>query len=319
MSFDVSALQNHVKKNAKQIIARQLIAAPTAAIIQAGGTVLTEVKSSQEIGTLETDAVFQDGSGCGFTPQGSTRFSTRSVTVGKIKVEEALCLSDLEAKYTQEMLSAGARYDDPSDFDFNEWWINRKIQHTGIALEKAIWQGDRATVDGQLNKFDGFRKLLSGAAGVVQANDAAFVEGGAALTEITASNIIKAMDALFLATPEEILNAEDMTFFVGSHWFRLLKLAIRNSNYFHFDPDKNRDVVYLPGSDIRIQRVNGLNGVNHIFGLRLSNMVIGTDLLDDITNVKVYFDETEELVCYSNKFKYGVNVGFTEEVVEFKL
>jgi hypothetical protein len=319
MSFNVAALANYVKQNAKTIIAKQLVAAQTADIIAKGGTVKTEVKSSEQIGQLDTDAVFQDGAGCGFNPSGSTTFSQRLISAAKIKVEEALCLADLEAKYTQEMLSAGARYDDPSDFDFNQFWIDRKIQKTGIALEDAIWQGDTASGNGQLNRFDGLIKLLDDQAGVVQANVAGFVEGGAALVAMDVTNILKAMDALYKATPEAIISAPDMTYFIGTHWFRLLKLAIRNSNYYHFEPSKDRDVVYVPGTEIKIQRVNGLNSKNFIFGMRVANMVAGTDLLDDFTNVKVWFDENTELVKYSNKFKYGVNVGFTDEVVEFQI
>ncbi|RYZ36291.1 MAG: hypothetical protein EOP49_32740 [Sphingobacteriales bacterium] len=319
MAFNHADLAAYVKQNAKTLIAKQLTTAQTADIIARGGMVLTEVKTSEKIGQMETDAILQDGAGCGFTPSGTTRFSEREVTVGKIKVEEALCLADLEAKYTQELLSAGARYDDPSDFDFNQFWIDRKIAQTGNAVEKLIWQGDKQSLDGQLNRIDGLIKLLSGTAGVVQANHADYVEGGAALAKIDATNIMKAMDAIFLATPEEIIDGADMTYFIGSHWFRFLKLAIRNSNYFHYDPQKDRNIIYVPGSEMKIQRVNGLNGKNHIFGIRLSNIVAGTDLLDDFTNIKVWFDENTELVKYSNKFKYGLNVGFTEEVVEFSI
>lgn len=319
MAFDVSGLAAYVKQDAKKIIAKQLLAAQTAEIIAKGGTVLTEVKSSEKIGNLETDAVIQDGAGCGFNASGATTFSDREITADKMKVEESLCLADLEGKYTQALLSAGVNYDDPADFDFNQYWIDRKLAKTGIAIEKLIWQGDKASGDATLNRINGYIKLLSGAAGVIQANDAAFVEGGVALATVTKANILKVLDALYNATPEEILSAPDLTFFIGSHWFRLAKLALRDANLYHFVPGSDPNVIIVPGTDLKLQRVNGLNGKNNIFGMRLSNMIAATDLLNDFTEVKVWQDPNTGLVNYSNKFKYGVNVGFASEVVEFKL
>lgn len=319
MAFDVTGLTNYVKENAKTIIAKQLTTAQTAEIIAKGGTVLTEVKSSEKIGSLETDAVFQDGAGCGFNASGSTKFSQRLITAAKIKVEEALCLPDLEAKYTQAMLTAGVRYDSPGDFDFNQFWIDRKIAQTAIALENAIWQGDTASADAQLQRFDGLVKLLHAVAGVTQANTNGHVPGGAALVAVDGTNIMKVFDAFFDAVPDAIADKPDLTVFVPNKWFKLLKLAIRNSNYFHYDVTKDLNTIYCPGSDLKIVRVSGLAGIEKAFATTVSNMVAATDLLDDQTNVKVYYDENTELVKYSNKFKYGVNVGFLEEVVEFAI
>ncbi len=51
---------------------------------------MVETSELSELCTLYRDAIFQDGSSCGFNASGTTSFTQRTVTVGKIKVNEAL-------------------------------------------------------------------------------------------------------------------------------------------------------------------------------------------------------------------------------------
>ena len=106
MGFDVSALANYTKENEALLVTSSVLGAKTAALIRSAGNVMVGVKSSEKINIMETDAIFQDGASCGFNASGSTTFTQRTVTPGKIKVNEALCPKDLEAKYESEKKEA---------------------------------------------------------------------------------------------------------------------------------------------------------------------------------------------------------------------
>ena len=104
MGFVVSSLANYTEENATQLVASSVLGAKTISLIKDQGNVMLGVKSAETVNIMDTDAFFQDGSSCGFNASGSTTFSQRTVTPGKIKLNEALCPKDLEAKYLQKAL-----------------------------------------------------------------------------------------------------------------------------------------------------------------------------------------------------------------------
>ncbi len=85
MGFDVSALANYTKENEALLVTSSVLGAKTASLIKSAGNVMVGVKSSEKINIMETDAIFQDGASCGFNASGSTTFTQRTVTPGKIK------------------------------------------------------------------------------------------------------------------------------------------------------------------------------------------------------------------------------------------
>lgn len=102
MAFVVSTLTDYAKENEALLVTSSVLGSKTATLIKSQGNVLVGVKSSEKIGIMDTDAFFQDDSDCGFNASGTTTFTQRSVTVGKIKVQEALCPKGLESKYLQK-------------------------------------------------------------------------------------------------------------------------------------------------------------------------------------------------------------------------
>jgi hypothetical protein len=157
MSLDLSALANYVEQNEQQLTAAAVFSAKTASLVEAKGNVQVGIKSAETINILSTDAVFQSGGTCGFNASGTTAISQRQLSVGKIKVQESICPKTFEAKYTQKALKQGSSYDYMA---FADDYTKQKVQKIGAALETALWQGDTASVNGQLNKFDGYIKIV---------------------------------------------------------------------------------------------------------------------------------------------------------------
>ena len=90
MSFNVSALSNYTIENQDQLVSAAVLGAKTATLIKTQGNVMVGVKSAEKINIMDTDAVFQAGGTCGFNASGTTTFTQRTVTIGKIKVNESL-------------------------------------------------------------------------------------------------------------------------------------------------------------------------------------------------------------------------------------
>ena len=316
MALNLSGLSAYTKQLVKPLLTSAVFEAKTQQLIMQNGIVLTGVKSSAAIPLMDTDAVFGTQS-CSFDASGTTTFSQRTVTVGKIKVEEKICPKDLEAYFTQEALRAGSTYEDFGNADFQSAFLAKKNARIAAQLETAIWQGDTSSGTANLNKFDGLVKLID-AGSPVDANVSGYT-GVATIATITQSNVIAATEGIYKAIPVEVLRKGDVKIFVGFDWFRLLIMAYRALNLCSYKPqDSGAASFILPGTDIEVVSVNGLNGTGDAYAISLSNIVMGVDLEDEETNYKMWYSEDNNDVRFRAEWKLGVNVAYTAECVKFK-
>jgi len=314
MSFSVGTLANYTKENEKLLVVSSVLGSKTATLIKEAGTVLVGVKSSETINIMETDAVFQDGSSCGFNASGLTSFTQRAVTVGKIKVNEALCMKDLESKYLQKALPAGSSYD---TMVFAEEFTNRKAEKIASQLEKALWQGDTGSVDVNLNKFTGLLSLITSAGGtVVNANSVPY--HGSVETAITDANVVSIFDSIYKAIPAEVVDKDDIAIFCGMDTFRTYTVKLKTSNLFHYKYDEAANgQFFLPGTNVKVIAVQGLNGTNDIVASRVSNFYIGTDLLDEQEKFELFYAAEAMQMRFVAEFKFGIQLAFPTEIVKF--
>jgi len=314
MAFSVGTLAAYTKENEALLVASSVLGSKTASLIKDQGNVMVGVKSSETINIMDTDAIFQDGSSCGFTASGTTSFTQRTVTVGKIKVNEALCLKDLEAKYLQKALPAGSSYD---SMVYSEEYSNRKAEKIASQLEKSLWQGDILSVDVNLNKFAGILGLITAAGGsVVDANTVP--NHGSVETAITGGNVIAIFDSIYKAIPAQVVDKDDMAIFCGMDVFRTYTVALKTANQFHYTVDQKANGEFvLPGTTIKVIAVQGLNGTNKIVASRISNFFLGTDLLNEEERFEIFFAKEADQVRYVAEFKLGTNFAFPDEITKF--
>ena len=311
MAFDVSALANYTKENEALLVTSSVLGSKTASLIKSQGNVMVGVKSAETINIMDTDAIFQAGGSCGFNASGSTTFTQRTVTVGKIKVNESLCPKDLEAKYLQKALPEGSRYD---SIAFASDYTDKKAARIASQLETAIWQGSTGSANVNLNKFQGLVTLISTSA--VEANNTTYY--GTPATSITAANVVAIFDALYKAIPATVVAKDDMTIWCGQDVFRTYTIALKNANMFNYAFDGKADSeFYLPGTPIKVIATPGLNGVTKIYAIRLSNMFLGTDLLNEEERFELFYAKEADQVRFVSEFKMGVNVAFLDEIASF--
>lgn len=317
MAYSFSGLVAYVEQNERLLVASSVLGAKTQQLIQQSGNVMVGVKSKETINIMDTDAIFQAGGTCGFLTSGTTTFSQREVEVGKFKVNEAICPKDLEAYYTQKALPNGSRYDSTA---FAEEYTSRKAAKIAAQLEKAIWQGDKTSVDVNLNKFDGIIELVKDAgASVINANSVAYY--GSVETAINNTTVVNVFDAVYKAIPAEIIDKDDVKIFCGMDVFRTLTVKIKNENYFHYQTEaRPQTSFFLPGTTIEVVGTPGLNGTNKIYAMRVSNLFLGVDLLNEGTDRwELFYAREADQVRFVSEFKMGVNFAFPTEVVKFEI
>jgi len=311
MAFNVTGLTNYVNEQNTDILVKSLFGSKTASMLQAAGQVQVGVKSAEALNILSSDVYFQ-ADGCGYTASGNTTFSQRTITVGKIKVEETLCPKTLEAKWMQTQIAAGS----PTAVPFEQAISESKASVIAKQLEVAMWQGDTATsnTNPNTNKFDGFNKIID-------AVSASTIAGNVdSVTSITASNIDNILDGIYSVIPADIATSDDLICWVGVDTYKKMLVNLKNANLFHYVPDAGTamEMIY-PGTNMKVVAVGGLDGTNRLFAGRLSNFFVGTDLANEEEELKYWYSQDNDEVRFRMTCKYGVQVAFPDQIVRFVL
>jgi hypothetical protein len=310
MAFNVTGLTDYTNQQSTDLVLKSLFGSKTAAVLQAAGQVQVGVKSAEALNILTGDVYFQ-ADGCGYTASGNTTFTQRNITVGKIKVEETLCPKTLEAKWMQTQIAAGS----PEAVPFEEQIGNDKATRIAKLLEVAMWQGDTATsnTNPNTNRFDGFNKIIDAAS-------ASTVDGNtSSATAITTSNVETLVDDIYNALPADIADADDLVLFVGIDTFKKYSTALRASNLFHYAADSEGMEMMIPATNLKMIAVGGLDGTDRMFAARMSNFFVGTDLANEEEEYRFWYSQDNDEVRFRATMKYGVQIAFPEQLVEFTL
>src|SRR5690606_30802391 len=206
-------------------------------------------------------------------------------------------------------------YEDFGNAEFQKAYLDRKNMKIAAQLETAIWQGDTASGNANLNKFDGLIKLIA-AGSPVDANVSGYT-GIAPITTIGPTNVIAAIKGMKNAIPAALKGATDVVIFCGYDVYDMYVDAGIAANLFHynFNDKSNYGGLTVPGTGIKLEAVHGLDGTGKLYATRLSNIVEAVDLQGEEENYKMWYSEDNNDVRFRAEWKYGVNVAYTTEVV----
>ena len=316
MALSFSGISAYTKQEIAPLLTEAVFAAKTQSLIKSGGILLPKTKSSVAVPKLATNANFQVDA-CGWDPSGTTTLSQATVTVGKIKMEETICPKDFEAYFSQEALKAGSTYEDFGWAEFQTKFTEQKNKMIAKQLEVGLWQGDTDSAVENLKRFDGLIKIID-AGSPVNANVSGYVSGGP-ISTITAANIVASLNGVYKAIPVEIIDADDLKVFVGNDTYRLAVLAYQALNLFNYKVDGDATQTFIiPGTNVELVAVNGLNGTGDIYATTLSNIAMAFDLEAEEENYKIWYSQDNNEVRYRVAFKLGIGVAYTTLCVKFK-
>lgn len=262
----------------------------------------SDIKTSAKLNLLNTSVAFKSGLECNWTGGSSQALSQRELKTGVIKVEQAYCVRAMADYWTQYQVRIAA---DPGALPFEEDFTNGIVKAVDEAVEKAVWQGDTSSSVDNLKYFDGFLKIIGAEPDKVEVDTASL------------TTVYDKVKAVYAAIPAKAFERGEVQIFMGSDDYRTLVQELVTANLYHYNPgDAGKGNEYmLPGTDIKVIGVNGLNGTHRIVASSKENMFIGFDLEGADKEFKLWYSEDNDTYRLRIVFNAGVQVAFPNEVV----
>lgn len=302
MGFTVSGLSDYTNQTSTKLMGKLFFEGRTA---QYTGD-MPGVKFKEALQIVDVTGYPQDGAGCSFLASGDVAFTQRVMTVAPVKYQDTLCPDNLRVKWTQLLLKSGSNPEDANEA-FYAWLTNEVIMTAMNHKETCSWQGDTASGNPILNKYDGFIKII----------DAATTASAAAVA-YSEANAITIVTNCCNARPAALLQHDNQVLYCGTDFFDLYINKIISTNYFHIDASVFENYTFtIPGKNVTLVGVNGLDGTQRLFLSYVENMIKGYDLMNDFDQLKMWYSDDDQNVKYNLRFKYGVQVARPEYVVEF--
>lgn len=310
MSFDVSTLTDYVNEQSTDLISRLYFEKTSSDYftLQAG------VKKTDALHLLSVTAFPQDGSGCSPAASGDVDFTDRDITVGQITYFSGFCMKDLIPKYTQILLRAGNA--ETEDMTFEAEVADNIIKTIMEHNETADWQGDTASGNVYINRYDGLIKIIDAAGTAVAGNTSA----ATSITAGASGNVDTLITNVVNARPAKVKSAPNQVLFVGQDTFDKYVDTLNAKNLFHVDAtDWANYTLRIPGKNVTLVGVVGLDGTDRMFLGTQENFFLGFDLQNDEEEFDMWYEKKDDKVYYRVKFKRGLQVAYPNEIVEFTL
>lgn len=290
----MTSLTAYVEQRRLPLIKEAVLKAKSASLFN----LQTDIKTSAALNLLSTAIQFGDGLACGWDEAGTQTLSQRILATGNIKINMAYCDKEMLKYWTQYQVRVAAGQ---KTLPFEEDFVNAVVENVKAAIETAIWQGDTASETNNLKYFDGLLKILKNAEGTVD-------------VAITGASAYDDIMAVYNAIPEKVLNGASIL--VGSDTFRKFIQELVAKNYYHYSGENLNGEIMLPGSQVKVIAVNGLNGTDKIVAGQLDkNFFYGCDMMNDEEKFELWYSQDFREFRLAIEFNAGVQVAFPDEVV----
>lgn len=293
LSYNVQALPNYVDQMRPDLIAKSVMGAKSADLF----SLITGVKGPTALNLISSEIEFGDGAACGWDEAGSTSLSQSILTPRALKINMSICDKTLLNKWAGYLVKVQANKLD-RDLPFEEYFMNDVIRNVKAGIETMIYQGDSSSATAV--EFDGLLKILG---------------AGSPVTVTTTGTAYQFVKDIAMAMPASILDKEDLVILVGMDVYREYIQDLVSSNFYHYDPQNGENEYMLPGTNIRVIGVNGLNGTDKGIGASLSNLFYGVNMEDGDEVFDLWYSKDNREFRLAIEFVAGVQVAFDDEVV----
>lgn len=269
----------------------------------------TGVKGATALNLLTTAVVFGDGKSCGWSESGTTTLSQRILTPGAIKINMSFCDKELLKTWMnyEVRVAAGQK-----TLPFEEDFVNGVIDSIKAELEKAMWQGDTSSdnTNPNTNKFDGIIKIMSGAtpAGTysIQSGD----------------TVSKIVNGVYNLIPSSAYEKGEVVMYMGydnyRKWVQELiangNLVLNSGNGAVLDGIAMPTSMLIPGTNVRVIPVGGLDGQNKVYASYRDNFIYGVDMAGDEEKIELWYSQDNREYRMAVEFIAGVQVAFPDMV-----
>jgi hypothetical protein len=319
MALDFGIISDYIDEQNFELATAALIGGRTAGFL----TPQVGVKGETKINKMDVDVTMKDGSGCSFDVTGDNdiNFSQETIDAKQVKINMEFCPKDLNAYYWRTQMPAGTHQE---ALPFEAQFANYLVAKVQDELEKVIWQGDATSGVGNLGMFDG---LLIDAANFTDCNGTSGSFGTALTTSINVGNVLEAVERIYVESPSAAVAQDDFRVYLGVDKFRALVSAIMNGqggpSLFATNLATNGSVdradvdplrIILPGTNMEIVGVGGLDGLDKVVGFSSSNAFLGMDLEADSTNIESWYSQDDRKFRVAMEWTMGTGIAYKAEV-----
>jgi len=283
MAFDLTALTAYTDENSLDLIAKAVLNTDLMGEI--------DLRTGLSAGTVAINLMDGDLNvadlACGWNPSGDVDFSQVDITIRDKQVKMALCPQDLRDYWMSQRMSPSANLESvPFEEVIADYYIKRVKKYN----ESYLIAGDGTGT--------GIKDQVTGA------NGATVPAGAAAWT--LANCVDQALD-LFDAIDESVKDRDDLIMIVSPANFNTLRRGLVAQNFYHYEQGDGR-TLDLPGANIKVVKTSGLTGSNYVCAGPAEFIVAATGLEDDMSIMRFFYDEGEDTVKFTAKWRLGVAV-----------
>jgi len=294
MAYTMSSLTAYVEQNRLPLLAASILKGKTVEVInrQSG------VKGTAALNIVDINAPFQDGSSCGFNASGNDAFSQRNIETVLLKVEKEWCWKDLMGYWT-EVQTRNSIVAGDKELDFEEFFLSKVAEKVAAGIETIIWQGNTTpAITGLLGQFTAASQTIQTSTGT--------------------TDYEKVLE-VYAAIDEAVL--DNAAIFVDAAVFRGFVQGMVAANLYHYNPEAPKDEAYIPGTNTRVIKVNGLNNATEqgksslIVGADPMNLFYGYDVEDSDRALDVWYSKDNDSIRLRMLTNIGAQIAFPSEVV----
>jgi len=304
-SYDLAGLSAYVDQLSPDIISEAVLSPQTMKYVN----VIPGIKGTQNVNLLSETLEVQTGTSCGWTNSGDTTFTVVPVTVQALKVNQSLCLEELNTLWLGQYLSDGS-YN--TEAPFENAIVELQTKQIKRYNENLLWGASSAS-----SSFSGFIELLDNTAGVVK------LTGATALCSVTgtsiqdkAEKVLEQIDNIIEELDDNIYGRDDLVIFMSQRQFKCYLKSIRQVNNFHFSEPTLGQVyeTFHPQTNIKVVGVSGLDAASSdlIACGPQQYFMAGTDLMSDEDSFRAWFSVDFQEVRIMSAWKIGSAIAFPQ-------
>jgi hypothetical protein len=315
-NYDLGGLSTYVDQLNSDIISEAVLSPVTMDYVN----VVVGVKGTQNVNLLSETLSVQTGTSCGWTNAGEVTFTTAPVTVASLKVNQSLCLQELNTLWLGQYLNAGS-YNENAPFE--QAIIDLQTKQIKRSNELRLWQANTgSTGNFSGSTFPGFQQIFASAS--YTADGGVKLTGQTALCSVTGSNatekanaVLQQIDNLINVMSADIYSREDIVIFMSEQQFKCYLQAVRNVNNFYIDSAAVGKVgsvysIFHPQTNYKVVGVPGLNGSNLIALGPQQFFLVGTDLTSDEDSFRAWWSQDFQEVRIMASWKIGTAIAFPQ-------
>ncbi len=259
-------------------------------------------KGSEDIKLLSSAVTVQAATVCGWNASGGVVYTDETLTTKRLKVQEEYCNEDLNGTWAQLMNAAGANRQDTEMplLSVIEAYYIKKVQKR---IQDLVINGDTASLDANLTFFDGMRKKLKADADVVVAT--------VPYPTINDTNGFDALRLVEAAIPRDVKdNGIAHEIVVDYAIARNCLNQVWNDKDFSAEvdfTDEDGEISFmLPSTRTMVRSMPQLNNTEEVYVFVYPYIFYGTDTAGDENGFEAKYNETDEKLRFSVKWRSGV-------------